>query len=103
MMILRESDSGKTIELGSGQLFRWSLSENPTTGYRWEVQTNSGLAQNADHYAAAGSGIGGGGVRTFDFVASQPGTFELVLVCKRSWERSSDGERTVRLRVAVGG
>ncbi len=85
---LTEADKGKTIEMHQGDRIVIQLKENPTTGYRWAIDKTDDqvlASQNAEFSPTPGTGIGGGGTRTFTFIAKQPGTVHLQLKLWRSW------------------
>ncbi len=89
---LTEADKGKFIEVHKGDEIVIQLKENPTTGYRWAVDKtdNTVLAlQNLGFSPTPGTGIGGGGTRTFTFIVKQPGTVQLQLKLWREWQGDS--------------
>lgn len=88
IMILNEQDSGRTIDIKVGNVFTVRLKENPTTGYRWTVETASGLEQIGDHFEA-GVAIGAAGVRVFQFRSTRVGSYELLMKNWREWENES--------------
>jgi inhibitor of cysteine peptidase len=84
-----QSDVGKTFAVRRGDLIVIRLAENPTTGYRWEVDMADDRVialQGSDYAEANGAGIGGGGTRTFTFKAQAPGTVQVALRLRREWE-----------------
>ena len=84
-MILREQDSGRTVQVKQGETLSLRLAENPTTGYRWSVVSSGGLELVSDQNEA-GIGIGAGGVRVIQWVGRRTGTYELQLKHWREWE-----------------
>ena len=89
-MILNEQDSGRTIDMKVGNVVTVRLKENPTTGYRWTVETASGLEQIDDHFEVeAGGAIGAGGIRVFQFRSTRVGSYELLMKNWREWENES--------------
>jgi inhibitor of cysteine peptidase len=84
-------DNGKTVSVPVGQHFRVVLKENPTTGYKWDVpefdEQCLSLESN-DYTLADGGGVGGGGVRQFEFAVRSACKTTLRLVNKRSWEKN---------------
>ena len=62
--------------------------ENPTTGYRWELQSalDPALSLEDDSFARAGTAPGAGGLRSWRFRATRAGVFRLGLALKRSWQ-----------------
>lgn len=65
------------------------LDENPTTGYRWNIETAEGLEMVGDSFERAGDAIGAGGVRVFQFRASEAGPHRLSIRKWRDWEGES--------------
>src|SRR5262245_36168518 len=86
---LGDGDSGKTVTAHPGDEVVMSLSENPSTGYTWDIEKNDDallpLAKSEFNGPAFGP-PGSGGTRTLTFNAKQPGTVDLQLRCWRSWE-----------------
>jgi inhibitor of cysteine peptidase len=95
-MTLREQDSGRTVDMKLGGIVIVHLKENPTTGYRWTVETDSGLEQISDCFKA-GEAIGAAGVREFQFRLTKVGSYELRIKNRREWE----GEGSVIARFAA--
>jgi len=93
-MILSEQDQGRTIEVAEDDIITVRLKENPTTGYRWSVETPNGLELVEDGFEAGGGGIGAAGVRVLQFRATRPGSHKLHLKNWREWE----GEASVTER-----
>ena len=52
MLQIDESQNGREIELVTGETIEIRLSENPTTGYRWELKFSGAPTCTlvADHY-----------------------------------------------------
>jgi inhibitor of cysteine peptidase len=92
-LALTAADSGKTLEVSSGDILSIQLAENPTTGYRWTLQTPDEqiLELQSLEFSPANSGIGAGGQRTFTLQAKSPGTAHLQLKEWRQWE----GDRSI--------
>jgi inhibitor of cysteine peptidase len=55
--------------------------------------------RNSEYTPAAGVGVGGGGQRTFTFVAQKPGSVTLQLKLWREWE--GDSSVTERFGVTI--
>jgi inhibitor of cysteine peptidase len=66
------------------------LSENPTTGYRWQLTQSGtaqlGLVENRFVGGASGTQPGGGGHRLVRFVGQQPGAVVVEAVLRRDWD-----------------
>lgn len=88
-VVIEQSDQGQTFEVRPGHTILVRLEENPTTGYRWEVDLPDERVvalEGSDYVQGAEAGVGGGGTRTFSFIAQSPGTVDLVLRLRREWE-----------------
>ena len=88
---LAETDSGSSVVLRQGQMLEVSLPENGTTGYLWEIVpgTESILSAQGSSYAATNSTdqtmVGGGGMRTFTFMAAASGSAALRIILRQPW------------------
>ena len=92
VITLTQADQGKSITLQPGQTLVVKLPENPTTGFRWAIARNDEetlALRDSDYAPAAGVGVGGGGQRTFTFVARKPGSVILQFKNWREWEGDS--------------
>lgn len=85
-MILNDQDKGRNLEVETQTLVTVRLKENPTTGYRWEVETAGGLEMVGDSFEKTGNAIGSAGVRVFQFRASGTGSHRLSIRNWRDWE-----------------
>lgn len=88
-VVIEQSDQGNTFEVRPGDRILIRLEENPTTGYRWEVDLPEERViarEGSDYVRAAEAGVGGGGTRTFYFGAQSPGAVDVVLTLRREWE-----------------
>lgn len=97
---LTQADTGKTVQVNLGSLIAVCLAENPTTGYRWEVEklNRDLVTQVASAYAPApGGGIGSGGERTLTLKAVGAGTCSIQLKLWRAWE----GDKSITQRFVV--
>ncbi|SRR6266853_1347858 len=87
--ILTQKDDGQSLQVPVGARIKIDLPENPTTGYRWNVQEleSESIAVESDNYTSGeGVGIGGAGIRHFTFQAKAPGKATINLKNKRQWE-----------------
>lgn len=92
-MILEEQDTGRLVKVALGEEVYISLSESPTTGYRWKLESVTGFESMDDHFKPKGA-IGGGGKRVFRFRAISLGLHHIRLINRREWdpeESSSSG------------
>ncbi len=102
VLALTEADNGKLVQATRGATVMVTLAENPTTGYRWAIETvNANILQlqNSTYSVNPGGGIGGGGVRTMTFQAITLGSTDLTLKLLREWE--GDASITKRFRTVV--
>jgi inhibitor of cysteine peptidase len=100
---LSQIDNGKSISLAMGEMLTLSLTENPTTGYRWQLDSPKGgvLRIADDKFQPVGGQVGGSGIRTLSLVAAEKGSYRLSLSLKRAWETPESGieEFTLQLNV----
>lgn len=99
-MMLNHQDNGRAVEMNLGDVVTVRLAENPTTGYRWTVETSSGLEPVGDRFEAGGA-IGGAGVRELQFRPAQAGTHELCLKNWREWEGDDSVVERFAARIIV--
>ena len=96
---LSENDSGKTIEVHTGDVIRITLESNITTGYSWENADKVDkdiLALDSDDYVSDPNpeemdGVGGNTVIVYR--ALKPGKTKVDLVYSQSWEPSEFDQR----------
>lgn len=96
------NDNGTAANIAVGRRFQIRLAENPTTGYRWldpEFDKACLRLESADFVAHAGGGVGGGGIRQFEFSVTAPCRTTIRLVNKRPWETNATPQKTFALTV----
>src|SRR5215217_6444129 len=95
------SNLGGTVVANVGDTIEIRLAENPTTGFRWAVESvDRRLALEHDDYApAADGGVGGGGQRLLRYKANEAGSVPLQLKLQRAWE--GDASTSDRFAVTV--
>jgi predicted secreted protein len=100
-----EQHNGQQVELISGAAFEVRLSERPTTGFRWRVDSSGEpacrLCEDTFDTGASGPGHGGGGVRVLRFETVAPGLGVIELAYRRAWETTAAPARQFVLRVQV--
>lgn len=99
-----KSYDGRSIELRVGDGVQLSLTENPTTGYRWEFVTKPEpyCVVVSDAYVADSNGaIGTGGAHKWVFRAVSPGSRTLSLAYRRPWEKDTPPAETFKLTLVV--
>ena len=66
-MILTQINNGGEYHAEIGVHISVRLEENPTTGYRWEIDRTDGLEPLDDSYERSGDAIGAAGYRKLTF------------------------------------
>jgi inhibitor of cysteine peptidase len=89
-LLVTKADDARSISVDLGDQIILQLAENPTTGYRWELDgpvdpTLSTLS--SEFNPDPGGGVGSGGTHVFTFRADQPGATAIRLKLKRPWEQ----------------
>ena len=98
-MTLSKQDSGRTVELGPGEVVTVRLNENPSTGYKWAIESAGGLEPVGDDFARGGAALGSGGERVFKFRTPRAGSYQLRLKHWRDFE--GDSSITERFEVTI--
>ncbi|MFA5335156.1 MAG: protease inhibitor I42 family protein [Candidatus Omnitrophota bacterium] len=99
---LIERDSGKTIEMRTGNSILIELPGNPTTGYTWEVSSvdPSILHKLGDFKFSTNSNvIGSPGKMALRFRVVGEGRMTLALAYRRSWEKNVAPIKTFSVNV----
>jgi len=104
---ITNSDRGKTVTLKAGQSLTLRLNQNPTTGYRWIIPTFDAqlIRLTDDRFESTAANkpmmMGAGGQRILILQASRPGTIQLNLENKRSWDLESPSAESFDLTVQI--
>jgi inhibitor of cysteine peptidase len=87
------------VKVGDEVLVR--LPENPSTGYRWELDSPPGSLELADDaYVRSRDGaVGSGGERHFTLRATSIGEAEIQLRLARSWEQQTIKQGSVAITI----
>jgi inhibitor of cysteine peptidase len=104
MLEVNEAQNGSELEMRIGEPLQLRLQENPTTGYRWQVESSGGpvLELAEQFFEPAREGYGAGGVRRWVFRSAQEGVALLEMARRRSWERQAIETFKVTVRVKSG-
>jgi inhibitor of cysteine peptidase len=88
MIELTEHDQGREISAPLGETITLRLQENPTTGYRWALDSAGQLqtVQNIFIPPDTGQPVGAGGTRVLQFKAARLGSHIIRLRLCRPWE-----------------
>ncbi len=96
-------DDGKTVHVNPGDTVTLSLRENPSTGFRWIMETSGGLKTLQDSYTPSGTGlIGAAGVRTWKFLVTGTGRQTISAVYKQAWMPTTGEETRYSLEMISG-
>jgi inhibitor of cysteine peptidase len=104
--LITQADHGKTVEVQKGDSITIKLPENPTTGYRWSLDEHDPSALEpveTPSFEAASRAIGGGGGRTFTFIAKAPGQSAVGLNLRRVWEDEKLPQKNFRVNIEIRG
>lgn len=112
--VVTEADNGTNISLEKGETFYLRLPENPSTGYRWELNLTQGLNVTLGPDNRPGKYyppeqpegieqplVGAGGVRIWEIKAVAEGSQQVTGVYKKPWENETAEGGTFRLNVEV--
>jgi len=95
MLTLDESaacDSTQSVKVSDTLTIR--LSENPTTGFRWEIAVGDGLTIVSNDFARGSSGApGAGGTRTIVIRAERAGDWAVKATQRRAGEADAAQRR----------
>ena len=102
------AQAGQTIEVGVNQRFAVELVGVPTAGYVWTPAqlpafvTRAGEASGNTTQAQSQPGfVGGNHWEVLMFVATAPGTGELVIEQRRPWESNEPASQTFRVTIVA--
>jgi len=102
--VVTEADSGKTISLKNGENFTLNFTENPSTGYSWELNLSEGLSILSDEYIEGPNPQhmeGVPGTHSWIIEAIAPGSQQVNGIYKRPWENTTGTEENFTLNVEV--
>jgi inhibitor of cysteine peptidase len=106
--VITEADNGTNISLENGSTFYLKLPENPSTGYRWELNLSQGLNNVSGEYYPAEQPegvehplVGAGGARLWEIKAVAEGSQQVKGIYKRPWENETGTEDKFTLNVEV--
>lgn len=103
-LVVTESQNTATMYMNKSRVITVKLSENPTTGYQWNLTTTPGLHILKDSYIpsdSTGKLVGSGGTRLWDISTEVTGEQKIHAVYKRSWEQTAGNETTFSITVIV--
>ena len=96
-------DTGKTLYVNTGDLFKVILDSNPTTGYSWEIgpYDDSIIKFVKSEYKPSSDRIGSDGKRIIKFEAFNKGKTTLELSYLLVWEKNKEPIKKLEITVAV--
>lgn len=98
-----ENDNGKTVFASAGDSIILTLYENPSTGYRWDMETSGGLIPISNYYTPSGTGrIGAQGTHVWYFIVKDTGTAVISGTYRRPWMPVTDNEQKFVLNIISG-
>jgi inhibitor of cysteine peptidase len=84
----RFEDVGPAIHVVVDEAFVIALRGNPTTGYLWEAEIDTGYLELVQgHFEQDGEGVGAGGRQAFHFRARSPGETQVTFEHRRPWDK----------------
>ena len=89
MLVIDQTHNNSAVEIPVGDSFRIELSENPTTGYRWQLPSPlpQALRLVEDKFATSSAAPGSGGLRHWTFAADAVAIVPLRIELRRNWEK----------------
>jgi len=96
--VKRYADPGTAIQTAVGEQFAIALAGNPTTGYAWQVRSDSqALELLGQEFELGGEGVGAGGMEVFRFRALATGETEITCEYRRPWDKETRESRRFRV------
>ena len=96
----RYADPGTAIQVAAGDEFALDLEGNPTTGYTWQITTDSQVLEYlGQEFEAGGEGVGAGGREVIRFRVLAAGETEIACEYRRPWDKET--RKTKHFRVAI--
>jgi len=101
MLQVDERQSGCNFDVTIGDAVEVQLSENPTTGYRWQLYASYTplLSLENDAFESSSQLPGAAGLRRWRFQALKEGEVQIKLDRRRSWERKAVQTFTIKIAV----
>ncbi len=102
--VVTEADNGTSISLEKGENFTLNLTENPSTGYAWELNVSEGLSILDDKYIGNPNPEhleGVPGIHSWVIEAVASGSQQVNGIYRRAWENTTGTEENFTLTVDV--
>ncbi len=95
-----EEDNGKILSASPGDSIVLVLPENPSTGYRWEMETTGGIVPVSDSFFPSDTGLTGApGTHLWQFMVKGSGFQKIIGTYRRPWVPVSGGEKKFVLHI----
>ena len=103
MRRFNEEANGTEVAIPAGEVFEICLSENPTAGFRWNLESRGepGCVLVSEHFSQDLRAPGSHGIHYWNFKAVAPGTSTIALAYRRHWQKAPPA-RTFRLEIRAG-
>jgi inhibitor of cysteine peptidase len=100
---ITEDSNGTEIDLAAGETLEVRLQENPSTGFKWVLESagKGACALVGDAFENGGAIPGQPGTHRWEFRAEQAGSGTITLSYQRPWEEKQSPARSFTLRVRV--
>ena len=98
------ANNGKQLAIQVGDELLVELPENPTTGYRWQVNSSgeASLTLDRDNFELPSNALpGASGVRLITFRATVAGRSKLRLELRRPWEQGKSAIQEFAVPIEV--
>ncbi len=103
--IIRLQPRATEYAVALGQVVVLEIDENPTTGYRWdlEAEPRGSITVLSDSFAQSVAVPGAGGVRTWTLEVGKGPEIRLTATLRQSWDRAAPPQRSAAAILKVGG
>lgn len=103
MRRFNEEASAAEVAIPIGEMFEICLSENPTAGYRWNLDSRGEptCVLVNEYYTRGRESPGSQGIHHWNFKVAAPGTSTVELTYRRHWQKEPPA-RTFRLEIHAG-
>jgi len=104
-VLVTDVDRSSTVSVPLSEEVVLELEENPTTGYRWTIETTGDAVKElaSTYTPSPAAGIGGGGRRIVRFLATRPGTTSIRAALRRPWEQPDRSINQYAITITVAG
>jgi inhibitor of cysteine peptidase len=103
-LVVNETQNSAMVYMNRSSIITVRLTENPSTGFQWNLKTTPGLRIIKDEYVptdTSGNLVGSGGTHIWDISTETIGGQEIHAVYKRSWEPTTGNESAFLMAVVV--